>query len=123
MGKNNDKITVYYDGAYPVCVRDKNNYEKISGKGAGQVCWFDITGQESQLRNLGIDPQKALTELHVRDESGRVVSELDAYILLMGKVPLLKPIAWLIGLPGIRPTLAKIYHQQVNRRLKPRGLL
>ncbi len=33
MGKNNDKITVYYDGACPVCVRDRNNYEKISGKG------------------------------------------------------------------------------------------
>ncbi len=97
--------------------------KKSRGRGAGQVCWFDITGQESQLRNLGIDPQKALTELHVQDESGRVVSELDAYILLMGKVPLLKPVAWLIGLPIIRPTLAKIYHQQVNRRLKARGLL
>lgn len=123
MDKNKDKITVYYDGACPACVRDRNNYEKISGKGAGQVCWFDITGQENQLRNLGIDPQKALNELHVQDENGRVVSELDAYILLMGKVPLLKPIAWLIGLPIIRPILARIYHQQVNRRLKARGLL
>jgi predicted DCC family thiol-disulfide oxidoreductase YuxK len=123
MSKNNDKITVYYDGACPACVRDRNNYEKISGKDAEQVCWFDITGQEGQLRNLGIDPQKALNELHVQDENGRVVSELDAYILLMGKVPLLKPVAWLIGLPVIRPTLAKIYHQQVNRRLIARGLL
>lgn len=123
MRKDKDKIIVYYDGACPVCVRDRQNYEKISGKGAGQVCWFDITGQESQLRKLGIDPQKALTELHVSDESGRVVSELDAYILLMSKVPLLKPLAWLIGLPLIRPALAKIYHQQVNRRLRARGLL
>jgi predicted DCC family thiol-disulfide oxidoreductase YuxK len=76
----------------------------------------------NQLRKLGIDPQKALTELHVKDENGRVVSELDAYILLMGKVLLLKPIAWFIGLPLIRPFLAKIYHWQVNRRLKARGL-
>lgn len=123
MGKHNAKITVYYDGACPVCVRDRNNYEKLSGKGAGQVCWFDITGQEGELRNLGIDPQKALTELHVRDESGHVVTELDAYILLMGKVPLLKPVAWLVGLPLIRPVLAKIYHRQVNRRLNARGVL
>jgi predicted DCC family thiol-disulfide oxidoreductase YuxK len=120
---DNDKIIVYYDGACPVCVRDRRNYEKISGKCADHVCWFDITGQESQLRKIGIDPQKALTELHVSDENGRVVSELDAYILLMSKVPLLKPVAWLIGLPLIRPVLAKIYHQQVNRRLKARGLL
>jgi predicted DCC family thiol-disulfide oxidoreductase YuxK len=123
MAKNKGKITVYYDGACPVCVRDRNNYEKISGKGTGQVYWFDITGQEGELRNLGIDPQKALAELHVRDESGRVVTELDAYILLIGKVPLLKPVAWLVGLPLVRPVLAKIYHRQVNRRLKARGLL
>ena len=117
----NNRITVYYDGACPKCVRDRRNYEKLSGSDAEQVCWFDITGKESQLRNLAIDPQKALTELHIKDEHGRVVSELDAYILLMGKVPLLKPIAWLIGLPLIRPILAKIYHWQVNRRLKSRA--
>ena len=64
-----------------------------------------------------------LTELHVRDENGRILSELDAYILLMHKVPLLKPLAWLIGLPLIRPLLAKWYHRQVNRRLRQRGLL
>jgi hypothetical protein len=49
MGKHSAKITVYYDGACPVCVRDRKNYEKISGKGAGQVCWFGITGQEVEL--------------------------------------------------------------------------
>lgn len=122
MDTEKDKITVYYDGACPACIRDRQNYEKLSGKDVEQVCWFDITGKENQLRNLGIDPQKALTELHVKDENGRVVSELDAYILLMGKVPILKPIAWFIGLPLIRPFLAKIYHRQVNRRLKARGL-
>jgi len=123
MDTEKDKITVYYDGACPACIRDRQNYEKLSGKDAEQVCWFDITGQDKQLRNLGIDPQKALTELHVKDENGKVVSELDAYILLMGNVPILKPIAWLIGLPLIRPLLAKIYHRQVNLRLKARGFV
>jgi predicted DCC family thiol-disulfide oxidoreductase YuxK len=123
MDTEKDKITVYYDGACPACIRDRQNYEKLSGKDTEQVCWFDITGKEGQLRSLSIDPQKALTELHVRDENGRVVSELDAYILLMRKVPLLNPIAWLIGLPLIRPVLAKIYHWQVTRRLKARGLV
>jgi predicted DCC family thiol-disulfide oxidoreductase YuxK len=117
------KLSVYYDGACPKCIRDRQNYEKLSGQSGEQVCWFDITGQESQLRELGIDPHKALTELHVRDENGRIVSELDAYMLLMQKVPLLKPLAWLIGLPLIRPLLANWYHQQVNRRLRQRGLL
>ena len=116
----NEKLTVYYDGACPKCVRDRATYEKLSGSSADQVCWFDITGQDRQLHELGIDPQKALSELHVRQPDGRVVSELDAYILLMNKVQLLKPVAWLIGLPLIRPFLAKLYHWRVNSRLRQR---
>ena len=122
MDTEKDKITVYYDVlALPVSAigRTMKNYRaRMQSKFAG----LHITGQDKQLRNLGIDPKKALSELHVKDENGRVVSELDAYILLMDKVPLLKPIAWFIGLPLIRSLLAKIYHWQVNRRLKARGL-
>jgi predicted DCC family thiol-disulfide oxidoreductase YuxK len=117
-----NKITVYYDGACPKCVRDRQNYEKLSGEAGAEVCWFDITGRERQLRELGIDPQKALSELHVRDADGRIVSELDAYILLMRRVPILKPLAWAMGLPVVRPLLARLYHRQVNRRLKKRGI-
>jgi predicted DCC family thiol-disulfide oxidoreductase YuxK len=123
MNKDKDKIIVYYDGACPKCVRDRQNYERLSGKSGGDVCWFDITHQESQLRQLGIDPQKALSELHVKNADGKIVSEMDAYILLMSKVTLLKPIAWLLQLQLIRPILANIYHGQVNRRLRKRGLL
>ena len=123
MKRDNEKVVVYYDGACPKCVRDRRNYEKLSGKFSDEIYWFDITGQENRLKEIGIDPRKALTELHVRDENGQIVSELDAYILLMHKLPLLKPIAWLISLPLIRPLLAKLYHHRVDRRLKKRGLL
>ncbi|MDD1622179.1 MAG: DUF393 domain-containing protein [Methylococcaceae bacterium] len=118
-----EQLVVYYDGACPKCRRDRQTYEKLAGSSSEQVCWFDITGQENRLRELGIEPRKALSELHVRDTNGHIVSELDAYILLMNKVALLKPIAWLIGLPLIRPFLAQLYHRQVNRRLRRRGLL
>jgi predicted DCC family thiol-disulfide oxidoreductase YuxK len=64
-----------------------------------------------------------LTELHVRDENLRIRSELDAYILLMSRVPCLKLLAWLIGLPLVRPLLAAFYHQLVNRRLRRSGRL
>lgn len=76
-----------------------------------------------KLSELGIDPIKALTELHVKDENETILSEIDAYILLMAKVPVLQAIAWLIGLPLIRPMIAKIYHWRVNRRLYQSGRL
>ncbi len=123
MTQTNGKICVYYDGACPKCIRDRKTYEKLAGKTGENVCWIDITGQEKNLRELGIDPTKALTELHVKDEQNQILSELDAYILLMSKVPVLRPLSWLIALPLIRPTLARLYHRQVNRRLRESGRL
>ncbi len=121
MKRPDQKITVYYDGACPRCVKDREHYEKIAGDQAEQVLWLDITGHDDELERLGIDPHKALTELHVKTEDGRIISELDAYIALMARVPWLKPLAWLIGLPGIRPLLARGYHRMVARRLKQSG--
>lgn len=121
MTKEQQEITVYYDGACPSCIKDRKNYEKLAGKNGEDVCWFDISGQEDHLRAIGINPQKALSELHIRDEHHQIVSELDAYIVLLSRVPLLKPLAWLIGLSVIRPLLASLYHRMVNRRLKRSG--
>jgi hypothetical protein len=42
MSEDKGKITVYYDGACPSCVRDRRHYEKLAGKSSEQVCWFDI---------------------------------------------------------------------------------
>ncbi|MBP6058339.1 MAG: DUF393 domain-containing protein [Nitrosomonas sp.] len=123
MSEEKPKITVFYDGACPSCIKDRESYERLAGKDGEDVCWFDISGQDAQLRDMGIDPHKALSELHVRDEYQQIVSELDAYILLMSRVSLLKPLAWLIGLPVIRPLLASLYHRMVNRRLKRSGRL
>ncbi len=123
MNEPKHPITVFYDGACPRCVRDRERYEKWAGPAGERVCWFDITGQEERLRALGIDPRRALTELHVLDEHQRLRSELDAYIVLLERVPRLKPLAWLVGRPWIRPGLARLYHWGVQRRLHRSGRL
>ena len=123
MGTNKGKITVYYDGECPACVRDRQSYENWAGDLAGGVCWYDITGREKELLAMGIDPRRALTELHVCDEDGNILSELDAYILLMRRVPRLKPFAWLIGLPVVKPLLGRFYRWMVSRRLRKTGRL
>jgi predicted DCC family thiol-disulfide oxidoreductase YuxK len=123
MNQGQDMITVYYDGACPTCIKDRHHYERLSGRAGKNVIWFDITGQNVRLREIGIDPYKALMELHVKNENQHILSEIDAYILLLKKVRLLRPLAWLIGLPLIRPVLAKLYHRLVNRRLQRSGLL
>ncbi len=118
-----DRITVYYDGACPQCVRDRRSYECIAGKTADNVIWFDITGKDSELRELGIDPLLALTELHIKDENNHIRSELDAYIFLMKRTRALRFLAWIIDLPLIRPVLSRLYHWFVVRRLRREGRL
>jgi len=123
MNGNKGMVTVYYDGACPQCVKDRQHYEKLCGRAGKKVSWFDITGQDELLRKIGIDPQKALMALHVKNENQQILAEIDAYILLLKKVPLLRPLAWLIGLPLIRPVLSKIYRRGVVRRLRRSGRL
>lgn len=113
-------LTVFYDGSCPVCVRDRRWYKKLEGRTDERVEWLDITGRDDELRQQGIDPDKALRELHVKDAQGQVHQEMAAYILLLSRVPRLKPLAWLIGLPVIRPSLAWLYHRWVARRLGSR---
>ncbi|NWN91175.1 DUF393 domain-containing protein [Marinobacter adhaerens] len=121
MSMTAGKLIVYYDGSCPVCIRDRRWYEKLAGKTGESVEWLDITGRDEELRRQGVAPDKALRELHVKDARGEIHSEMDAYILLMSRVLVLKPLAWLISLPLIRPALAKLYHSWVERRLAGRS--
>ncbi|MDX1457744.1 MAG: DUF393 domain-containing protein [Marinobacter sp.] len=114
-------LTVYYDGACPRCVEDRRWYERKAGRTGRDVVWFDITGHEAELRAEGIDPELALRQLHVRDAAGRVHRELDAYILLLDRIPRYRPLAWLMGLPVIRPLLSWLYRRWVLRRLEHSG--
>ena len=123
MTASEDRLRVLYDGACPSCVRDRKFYERLAGRTGDAVEWVDITGRDEELKQLGIDPVAALQELHVEDGRGNIHRELDAYILLMLRVWLLKPLAWLIGLPVIRPALAKLYHRWVGERLERTGRL
>jgi predicted DCC family thiol-disulfide oxidoreductase YuxK len=123
MSGERNKVTVYYDGACPICVSDRAEYERLAGEGGKDVIWFDINGRDAELRALGIEPHKALTELHIMDVNGQIRSEMDAYIVLMGRVPRLKLLGWFISLPLIRPLLGKLYRRMVRRRLRRQGRL
>ena len=121
MAQDKPRIRVYYDGACPQCVKDRQTYERLSKRLKNDIQWIDITGKERFLRSMGIDPEKALRELHVQDENREILSEIDAYTLLMKQIPVLKPLAMIIGLPWVRPVLSRLYHWSVTRRLRRTG--
>jgi len=87
-----EKITVYYDQSCPGCVKDRALFERLAGKRAALFSWFDITGQDQALRQRGIDPFKALRELHIEDAHGAIHSEMDEYSITMKKITHLTPL-------------------------------
>lgn len=116
------KLTIFYDGACPSCVHDRNWFERRLRQ-PENVDWYDITGKEEDLRALGIDPYLAVRELHVMNVEGEILKELDAYILLFNQIWYLRPIAWVMALPFVKIRLSRWYRKMVDRRLAREGRL
>ncbi len=116
-------LKVYYHGLCPSCRKDRARYERWAGEVGRQVAWCDVTGHQEMLREKGVDPQAALLSLHIEEEGGRIMEGIEAYILLMRRVQRLKPVAWLIGLPGLKPLLRWLYDDWVRRCLAREGRL
>ncbi|MEW4983027.1 MAG: DUF393 domain-containing protein [Cycloclasticus sp.] len=111
------QITVYYDQSCPSCVEDRRVFERLAGKRASRFIWFDITHQDEALLELGIQPMKALRELHIKTANGEIYSEMDAYSIIMKQIPLLWPLGVVICLPIIKPILSHFYRKSVDKRL------
>lgn len=116
-------LKVFYDAACPICRRERSRYESWAGEAGETVTWADVNTHETRLRERGVTPQEALLSLHVEDHRGRLVEGIDAYVLLMERVPRLRPFAWLIDLPGVKAVLTWVYRRWVRRRLAREGRL
>ena len=79
------KITVFYDGDCPLCTREVSRWKQ-----APFLCtvdWFNISGQDDELRARGIDPHQALLQLHTQTDDGRTLVSIDSYALLLNQLP------------------------------------
>jgi predicted DCC family thiol-disulfide oxidoreductase YuxK len=119
-----DKFTlnVYYDAACPLCRNERRRYESWQEAAKG-VEWLDVNAHHTYLIAHNIEPRDALLSLYVEDAEGQFHDGIDAYVIMMRRVPRLKPLAWLIGLPIIKPILTRIYEIIVRRRLARDGRL
>lgn len=117
------QLYVYYDGACPICRRDRARYEQWAGETGDSVTWCDLNEYGEHLHAIGVDPDVALLSLHLEDAEGRLYEGIDAYVLLMKRVPRLRPAAFAMALPGVKPVLTAVYKHWVRRRLAREGRL
>lgn len=75
-------LTVYYDGACPVCRREIGFYQKRTG---GDVSYCDVAAGVCPAPDLG--REEALKRFHVRLSDGSLVSGAAAFLALWGQTP------------------------------------
>lgn len=101
LGTTDRKLTVFFDGACPLCDREISYYRQRPG--AEQVCWLDVSAVSEEEIPAGLTRNEALARFHVLDQEGRLVSggaafatlwiELPGFRLL-GRISRVPPIAW-----------------------------
>lgn len=95
-GRDPDGLTVFYDGACPLCRREIGFYQ--SKRGGGEIHWFDVSRAEASEVVPGLTRDQALARFHVRDRGGRLVSGGAAFAALWRSLPAFRPLGRLFRL-------------------------
>ncbi|NDD91802.1 DUF393 domain-containing protein, partial [bacterium] len=108
-------LTVYYDGLCVVCSREIEHYQKKDR--ANAVRWVDITSAEFSASQEGLDEREVHRVMHVRDSSGQLHTEVDAFIAIWRVIPGFRPLARIASWWGARLGLNLGY--QIFVRIRP----
>tara|TARA_R110000787_G_scaffold99866_4_gene204655 strand:- start:506 stop:898 length:393 start_codon:yes stop_codon:yes gene_type:complete len=107
------KITVFFDGACPLCRREIDFYRRRMG--ADSVCWVDVAGRvPADDRDVapGLTAAQARARFHLLDENGTLHSGGDAFTRLWLSLPAFRPVARILQhrpFPAIMNVLYDIF--------------
>lgn len=92
-------LTVYYDGACPLCRREIAGYRSMAG--AERLSWQDVALAEERVAP-DLMRSDALARMHVRTADGTLVHGAHAFALMWQAFPKTR---WLGRLAATRPAL------------------
>lgn len=85
-----DRLTVFYDGACPLCRREIDYYRRRNG--ANDLEWVDLSGVRGDVVVPGLRVEDALRRMHVRRADGSFASGALAFAELWAALPAFRPI-------------------------------
>ena len=106
MTEQQNRTTVYYDGACPVCRREIAFMQRRAG--SENVAFEDISDEKSTLPE-GVAREAALARFHVRGTDGIVRNGAAGFAAMWEELPALRPLARLARFPGVLPLLEVLY--------------
>ena len=100
-GETTAPLTVYFDGACPLCSREIAMYRRQAG--ASAIAWVDASACSLEALGDGLSRGDALARLHVRTADGDLASGASAFATLWCHLPRLAAVGRVLRL---RPLLA-----------------
>ena len=106
-------LTVYYDGACPLCTAEIGHYE--SREGAERLCFVNIA-EQTGVTGADLDRNAALKRFHVRTADGALLSGAAAFTEIWATLPGWRWLARLARLPGMPWLLERLYRGSLPLR-------
>ncbi|MEQ9261449.1 MAG: DUF393 domain-containing protein [Roseovarius sp.] len=111
MTQNSDetggaRLTVYHDGACPLCQWEIGHYKRQAG--AEAIDFVDVS-QAGAETGPDLSRDAALGRFHVRDAQGRLRSGAAGFAALWRELPRFRRLGRVAGLPGVRHLLELFY--------------
>ena len=111
------QVTVYFDGACPICRFEIGHYQRCSG--SENLAFIDVAAEDLPDLGQGLDRETALARFHVRRADGVLVSGAEGFALvwqtlpgwrLMGRLAQVAPVLWVLeaGYRAILPVRARL---------------
>ncbi|MCL7464290.1 DUF393 domain-containing protein [Phaeovulum sp. NW3] len=106
------RVTVWYDGACPLCAREIALMRRLDRRGA--IRFVDACDPASPCP---LDRAQIMARFHAA-EGGRLVSGAAAFAAMWRAIPVLRPLGIVAGWPGVRLLFEAAY--RLFLRLRPR---
>jgi predicted DCC family thiol-disulfide oxidoreductase YuxK len=113
MEKHDRKsVTVWYDGACPLCLREIAVMRRLDRRGA--ITFVDVS-DKGEPASCPIDRATLLERFHA-EEDGRLLEGAAAFAAMWRAIPLLRPLGLAARLPIVLRLLEAAYRQFLKVR-------
>lgn len=107
MSPTAQPLTLYFDGACPLCSREARFFNLKAAP--GRVQFVDIAAADFDAKSHGLDPHAVHREIHGRMPDGRIVVGVDALAQMWQLVPSTQWLATLTRKPVSRQAMQAGY--------------
>ena len=111
-----ERLTVFYDGACPLCRREIDFYRRR--KGAQSLDWVDVSRCAGETVAPGLSKAEAMARFHVKRADGRLASGGLAFAQLWAALPGFRPLGLVLQWPPLAWLAERGY--RLFLKLRPR---